>query len=122
MGKYHEVIEKSLQLLETTEEGLIYIQKQLEELRYEEAFIVLKDVMEAIASIEDAIYPMKDRLPENDIDILAVSLRESMNKAISSYEQGKEADLKKQISGNILPSFKNWREEIKRIFVPYIVS
>lgn len=122
MGKYHEVIEKSLQLLETTEEGLIYIQKQLEELRYEEAFIVLKDVMEAIASIEDAIYPMKDRLPENDIDILAVSLRESMNKAISSYEQGKEADLKKQISENILPSFKNWREEIKRIFVPYIVS
>ncbi len=122
MGKYHEVIEKSLQLLETTEEGLAYIQNQLEELRYEEAFIVLKDVMEAIASIEDAIYPMKDGLPENDIDILAASLRESMNKAVSSYEQGKEVDLEKQISENILTSFKNWREEIKRIFAPYVVS
>lgn len=122
MKKYYEVIEKSLQLLETIEEGFIYTQKQLDELRYEEAFTVLKDVMEAVASIEDAMYPLKDKLPENNIDISAVPLRESMSKAISSYEQGKEADLKKQISENILPAFSNWREEIERIFGPYIVS
>lgn len=120
--KYYEVIEKSLQLLKTIKEGFDYIQKQLSKLRYEEAFIVLKDIMEAITSIEDAIYPMKDGLPENNIDILAVSLIESMDKAVSSYKQGKEVDLEIQISEDILPVFENWKEEIERIFMPYVVS
>lgn len=122
MGKYYEVIKNILQLLKTIKKGFDYIQKQLSKLRYEEAFIVLKDIMEAITSIEDAIYPMKDGLPENNIDILAVSLIESMDKAVNSYEQGKEADLEIQISEDILPAFKNWKEEIERIFIPYVVS
>lgn len=120
--KYYEVIEKSLQLLETIEEGLIYIQKQLEELRYEEGFTVLKDAMEAIVSIESAIHPMKDGLQENCLDVLAVAIKESMKKAINSYENGKELDLGEQIEKEILPSFMKWKEEVERVLNPYILS
>lgn len=120
--KYYEVIEKSLQLLETIEEGLIYIQKQLEELRYEEGFTVLKDAMEAIASIENAIHPMKDGLPENSLDDLVAVVKENMDKAINSYEHGKELDLGDQIEKEIYPSFMKWKDEVERVLSPFILS
>jgi len=120
--KYYEVIEKSLQLLETIEEGFVYIQNQLAELRYEEGFTVLKDAMEAIASIENAIHPMKDGLPENSLDDLVAVVKENMDKAINSYEQSKETELEEQIEKEILPSFMKWKEEVKRVLNPFILS
>lgn len=122
MEKYYEVIERTLQLLETIEEGFDYIQNQVAELRYEEAFTILQDIMEGIDSIERAIYPMKDGLVENNIDILAVSVRESMNKTVSIYEQSKEVDLENQMAKEIFPAFRSWKEEIERVLMPYVVS
>lgn len=122
MKKYYEVIEKTLQLLETIEEALIYIQKQLDELRYEEGFTVLKDAMEAISSIESAIDPMRDGLPENSLNALAAAIKENMDKAINSYEQGKEVNLVEQIENEVLPSFMSWKEEVERVLNPYMLS
>src|SRR5690606_37025433 len=122
MKKYHEVIERILQLLETIEEGFIYVQEQLEKLHYEEGFIVIKDAMEAIESIENALKPIKAKLPENDLDDFTAAIKHNMDNAINSYEQGKEVYLVEQIEKEILPSFLTWKEELQRALKPYVFS
>ena len=122
MKKYHEVIERILQLLETIEEGFGYIKEQLEKLHYEEGLVVLKDAMEAIGSIESALHPIKVKLPENNLDALIVAIKCNMDNAINSYEQGKEVYLVEQIEKEILPSFLTWKEELQRALKPYVFS
>ena len=122
MKKYHEVIERILQLLETIEEGFIYVREQLEKLHYEEGLVVLKDAMEAIGSIESALHPIKAKLPENNLDVLTLTIKRNMDNAINSYEQGKEVYLVEQIEKEILPSFLTWKEELQRALKPYVFS
>ena len=122
MKKYYEVIERILQLLETIEEGFIYVKEQLEKLHYEEGFIVIKDAMEAIESIENALKPIKAKLPENDLDDFTAAIKHNMDNAINSYEQGKEVYLVEQIEKEILPSFLKWKEELERVLRPYVIS
>lgn len=122
MEKYKEVIERILQLLETMEEGYIYIKNQLEKLYYEEGIIVLNDAMDAVNSIENALYPIKAELPEKNLDAYTEAIKHSMDNAINSYEQGKEVYLTEQIEKEILPSFLAWKEELERVLRPYVNS
>jgi len=122
MEKYHEVIERILQLLETMEEGYMYIKDQLEKLCYEESFIVLNDAMGAVNSIENALYPIKAELPENSLDAFIAAIKHNMNNAINSYEQGKEVYLTEQIEKEVLPSFLAWKKELERVLRPYVIS
>ncbi|SNS48924.1 hypothetical protein SAMN05446037_101165 [Anaerovirgula multivorans] len=122
MNKYYEVIQQILPLLDTIKEGILHIQNQLVELRYEEALTLLQDAMKGIASIDSVMQPIYDELPENNIDTLFVVVKESMNKAVDSYEQGSESNLENQIEKEVLPSFKAWKEEMEKVLKPYVVS
>lgn len=122
MEHYIEVMERILELLETIKEGLARMKNQLLDLRYEEAFIILQDSMEGIASIERAILPMQGKLSKNKIDSLTAGVKESINRAVTSYEQAKEINLKNQVEEELLPVFENWKEEINRVLRTYMVS
>lgn len=78
--------------------------------------------MMGIASIENAVEPMEEELPENEIKPMAIILKESMGKVVASYEREKEINLEKQIEEKLLPAFKNWREGLEKILRPYVVS
>jgi len=120
--KYYEVIEKTLSLLDTMEEGITHIKIQLSELRYEEAFNIQQDVVEGIASIENAIEPMFPKLQENNIESMTAILKENISKVVACYERGEGTNLHKQVEEIILPAFKNWKEELEKVLKPYIVS
>lgn len=117
-----EVIYNIFPLLDTMEEGILHLKKQTFELRYEEAFVSLQDLVEAMGIIENVIYPMQDKLPKNNINLLLDKLKENINKAINSYEYGKEVMLEGQLENQIYPVFINWKEEIEMILKPYILS
>ena len=104
------------------EEGIIHLQKQMQELRYEEALGLLEDVMMGMASIEDAIQPMMSELVENNIEITGATLKENISRAVNIYKGGKEAELEKQVEEGILVAFKKWKQEIVQVLRPYVVS
>jgi len=104
------------------EEGINHISKQLSELRYKEAFNMQQDVVDGIASIENAIQPMKPELPENNIENLTAKLKENISKIVACYERGEEINLEKQVEEIILTVFKNWKEELEKVLKPYIIS
>ncbi|AOT70019.1 hypothetical protein [Geosporobacter ferrireducens] len=120
--KYYDVIEKCLGLLNTIEEGFEYIQNQIKELRYENAFIVLQDIAEGISSIENAIMPMEDKLPNNNVGERTIEVKENIHKAMNSYKQEKQSQLEEQIKQEIYPAFIGWKEEVERILRPYLLA
>lgn len=111
-----------LPLLETIEKGLTYIQNQLLELRYEESFILLRDVREGLVSIEISIIPMNNKLADNGIAALLAIVKENIDKSICNYGQGKEINIGSQIAKKLIPAFENLKDEIERVLRPYVVS
>jgi hypothetical protein len=104
------------------EEGSEHAQNKIAELRYEEAFIILNDIMEGIVSIENTIQQIDKELPLDNIINLSAPIKEGMSKAVACYEQGKESDLYEQIAKTIIPDFRHWKEEIEKILRPCIIS
>ncbi len=121
MEKHYEVLERTIELLETIGEGFEHVEKQFSELRYEEGFNLLKDAMEAIESIENAL-ASTEGLPENSIKTMGQNLVEGINGVVNSYEESKEAEIEEQISGIVLRDFKEWKKEIENIIKPYLLS
>lgn len=121
MNQNLEVIRQILSLLETIEEGMEHIKKQLSELRYEESFIILKDAISGIISIESAMASMEKELPENRLDVLAAVLNKTMDNVVGSYEQGREDSVEGLMKEKLLPDFRAWKSEIEKLLRPYVV-
>lgn len=121
MEQYYEVINKLLPLLSTMEEGVLHVNKQIQELRYEEALAILRDILEGIDSIENAIKSIKDELELDGIDTLSILVKESIEYAVSNYEKGNQSNLLSWGGEKLLPSFANWKDEIERVIRPYIL-
>jgi len=120
--RYHEVIERILELLDTMKEGLDYIQTQLSELKYEEALVVMKDLIDALDSIDSSIQPMENELPQNEIGVLTASLKLCLNKAVGSFDQNNGVNIDSIVEKEVIPEFTSWREEIEKVLRPYIIS
>lgn len=122
MEKYYDVIERTMELLETINEGLLYTEKQIEELRYEGTFELLKDSKVAIESIEKALAPLKSEFTKNSIDELYNNMIDSFNEIIENFEENKKMEIGIQIKEEVVPEFGEWKEEIIRILNPFILS
>ncbi|MDQ2085093.1 hypothetical protein RBH29_01395 [Herbivorax sp. ANBcel31] len=114
MNKNTEVVKQIFPLLETMEKGITHVQKQLSELRYEEALLVLEDTMQGVACIEKVMQKMQEELPESQIDALTSKVKDSMNKVVENYENKTESNLKESITNEMLPTFSDWKSEIEK--------
>lgn len=120
--KYIEVIQNLLPLLDTMEEGILHSKKQILELRYEEASNLLEDVLVGVKSINNAIQPMMGESLEGEIVAIGEVLEEELITVIHNYKKGKKIDLERQVENIILPTFKDWKNELRSALRPYIIS
>lgn len=109
-------------LLDTIEEAVAHTRIQSAELRYEEVFIMIQDITEGIATIENVVKPFNSRFSHNNIEQLTADLKGNISKVISFYEQEKEIYLEAQIEEAILPVFQAWKKELERVMGPFVLS
>lgn len=124
MDKYIEVIHNILPLLQTMEEGIEHTKKQTSELRYEEAFIILQDVVAGIMSIEEALKPLEVQvreLQDKDIKQTKMDLNHFISQAVTSYEQKDFEEFRKALS-LVLGAFIVWKSCIEDIIKPNTLS
>jgi len=119
--KYQEVIEKILELLDTMEEGLDYVQNQVRKLKYEDAFIVMNDLIDALDSIDSSIQPMQNELQQNNINALSSALKVCLNKVVERFDQNNEVNIDSLLENEVILEFTKWKEEIERVLRPYII-
>lgn len=121
--KYYEVVEKTLDLLETIESAIDYIKdNQLPELRYEEAFTMLEDVKYGVESIDESIELFHGEINNNAVTVLMNSLKESINNTIESFNQGKHDNIYNQFLSEVYPRFVVWKSELAKALSSYIAS
>ena len=93
----------------------------MSELRFEEALGLLEDSALGIASIEQSLEPISE-IPKDKISYLITDLKNSILKVVENYEKGKQELIENQIEKEVIPSFKNWKQELEATLKPYTIS
>lgn len=117
-----QVVQKSLILLNTMEEGLVYIKQQIREMKSEATIIVLRDIIKAFATIETAIAPILLELKENNIIEKMDILRKALDRIVKEYEWKQIQKALEIIQFSLEPAFKNWKEQMEEVLRPYTAS
>ena len=74
-----------------------------------------------IASIEQSLEPISE-IPKDKISYLITDLKNSILKVVENYEKGKQELIENQIEKEVIPSFKNWKQELEATLKPYTIS
>ena len=93
----------------------------MSELRFEEALGLLEDSALGIASIKQSLEPISE-IPKDKISYLITDLKNSILKVVENYEKGKQELIENQIEKEVIPSFKNWKQELEATLKPYTIS
>lgn len=117
-----EVIIQTVGLLQTMEEGMDYVKAKLGELDIEGTITVLTDLITAFTEIEKSIFPIIDKIPENQIEEKTNKLRKAFDAIVKEYENNKGHKTLEIMQFTLYPAFKNWREELENMLKPYVVS
>ncbi|WP_350344137.1 hypothetical protein PRVXT_000511 [Proteinivorax tanatarense] len=114
-----KVVENTLELLETMEEGINYVIKNF---KPEEAMGMLMDIVNAFASIEEAVGNLLPKLPENEIVSKNTKLKDSLEVVIGDYESNNGQKAIDLIQNNLAPMFNEWKEEIESHLRKYVAN
>ncbi len=117
-----DVIKNILNLLETMEEGIVYIEGKLEDLELEETTNVLSDIIGAYSAVESALVPLIDDIGENQIEIKSDIFRGQLDTLVMDYERNNGQKAYEILNASVKPAFEAWREEIEISLRPFVVS
>lgn len=117
-----DVIKNTLELLETMEEGIIYIEDKLKDLKLEETTNVLSDIIGAYSAVESALIAIKDNIGENQIEIKSDIFRGQLDTLLTDYEKNSGQRAYEILTVSVKPAFQAWKREIEMSLRPFVVS
>ena len=124
MHKQFEVMVNILPLLTTMEEGFKHIKQQLAELRYEEAFVMLGDVVQGMTIVENALVTIENTLKALQNDTVRQSkldLNRSIYSTVKLYENRKYQELDHAVEATT-HAFMAWKKCVEKIIRPRVAS
>lgn len=122
MEKYYEVIERTLQLLETLEAGLLHSQNLITNKQYEESFHMIQDITEGISTIEEVLVPVYEEVQDrSNLEFLGSNFRTFLSTTIKCYEEKTTERLEVSLKGT-LANYKLWKEELEKTLQPFLLS
>lgn len=122
MDKYGEIFRRLLDLSDTVLEGLEHMEKQLAEIRYEESFVLLQDIVTGIDSIEKSLQPFVNDLSPNKLVIYIIEMEKEINELVSCYENYDIVKIKDGVTSKVLPGYLQWQQELKHMLEPFVIS
>jgi PPE-repeat protein len=122
LSKNAEVFRRILGLAETLSEGLEYASSLLIDKNSDEALEIIYNVVDGVGSIINALNPYIEQFPTNNLNKLEGAILEKFNKLIDIFSSPKTVLLENYISDDIMPTYIEWKSEVKRLLTPYILS
>lgn len=120
--RYLDVIRRTLELSDTTHLGLQYIDSRLSEGRFEEARDMMDEVWISINSMKKAVLTVGEKIPQENIELLADKLEEGVNTLMNVYDTEAGLQVIEILRGELMPTYKEWQDELKRVLEPYVLS
>lgn len=116
-----ELVFSTLDLVETMDQGINFMEIKVERLDIEATVPMLRDILDAFYTVESVVDPMIDGLEENEIREKTEELKSSFEELVEEYE-GDGQRIYRILDSHLKPEFKDWKEEIELRLRPYIVS
>ena len=118
MDEQRQIMNRALELSETISQAVVHMEKQLAELRYEEAMGLLEDAVTGVESIRSSLMPLMDQFGENRFHALTRDLMEKIGKYLDLYKAKEHEKMKEQLTGGVAPAFRAWKEELETMTGP----
>lgn len=112
-----EIINNIFPLLETIEEGVLHLKKQILELRWEESLVLLEDLFLAVSAIEESIETMDNELNIN-IELIN-NMRKSVDVLLDAYKSGNSRKYSLCMETELIPAFITWKKEVEKALKIY---
>lgn len=122
MEQHVDIMRRSLELCETILEGLVHIQKNLNEGNSEQTLYLFEDVLTAYTTICTSIEPVIDSIKETRLEDAHKSLNTLTELVVSAYEQRNYGKVQEILQFSLIPQFKRWKEQLEQSFHPHIIS
>ncbi|HYE10927.1 MAG TPA: hypothetical protein VEF53_12170 [Patescibacteria group bacterium] len=122
MSKNSQVFNQTLGLLDTLKEGLEHTNSLIVDGKGEEALEMIYDVLAGVESIISALSPLLEQLPANNLQVLEADMSDKFNKLIDIFKLNDGVLLISHLSSDLLPAFSEWKREIEKLLMPYILS
>jgi hypothetical protein len=122
MSKNSQVFNQTLGLLDTLKEGLEHTSSLIVDGKGEEALEMIYDVLAGVESIISALSPLLEQLPANNLQALEADMSDKFNKLIDIFKLNDGVLLISHLSSDLLPAFSEWKREIEKLLMPYILS
>lgn len=122
MERYLNIIQRSLELLGTMEEGIVYMQDKVQTGEYEASILIMQDVLVAYSVVERSLSPVFENLSSNEIEKLGSKLRGALQQLIFVYEQKMWGEVESTLSHVFVPCYKAWKQEVEKRLQLYTIS
>jgi len=109
-------------LSDTCLEGLEHVKSKLNQGEFESTMMMFHDSANAFYQMHKSIQPVLKELPDNELELLSDSLRDTIELVVSTYEQGDRSKVLETLQFTLLPQYKKWQDELNHCFQPYLLS
>ncbi|WAM32497.1 hypothetical protein [Caldicellulosiruptor naganoensis] len=111
--KYLEIIQKVNELTSTMSEVFDHIVNvQIPELRFEDSFYLLNDIIEAFLSISNALKVIQTEFDVRSAMSLEDEIQKSLEELLELYKEPDSEKLLKKYKDDMIPLYKKWQDEL----------
>ena len=117
-----EIMNRILELSDTTLEGLEHIKQRTLEGYFEQTTELFTDVMSAFHQMETALEPLLDDLETGELKAKTEELVQAMRLLLAAYEGEKDVRPIEILQFSLLPRYRSWQEALRDAMGPYTAS
>ena len=122
MNRNIEVYKEILSLLDTLSGGLEHTESLIAEGKGDDALEMVYDALSGIDSIINALSPAMEQLPVNNLQVLELGMSDKFNKFIDIFKMKDGVLLRDYLASDLFPAFSEWRREMERLLMPFILA
>ncbi|OEF97728.1 hypothetical protein [Desulfuribacillus alkaliarsenatis] len=113
-----EVADRLIDLTDIVEDGFEQINVLVIQHRFDEAILLLQDVVNAVSTMQKAVNPLLDSFQSAQLAPVTKNLMESIAGFVSLYQEDKKDEIADYISSKIIPCYNDWKEQVKNNLKP----
>ncbi|WP_134703682.1 hypothetical protein [Ammoniphilus sp. YIM 78166] len=125
MEKYALVMRQTIDLADTCLEGMEHIHYRLRGGYFNETYVILGDVVEALHYMDKSFSLFGEELPSKAADPLkrfSKQVFKDLHHVIEAYEKGIAEDALDTIEFKLLPHYRKWKIELDKCFHSYVLN
>jgi hypothetical protein len=122
MSYNYEVIQRSLDLVATMQDGIEYIRARFTEGKFEEMLPLFQDFTQAFISIQQALQMGMEETYARRLADHTGRIQSGLSELVTAYELADWTRAIRALENEVVPGFVLWKTELERHYRPGVAS